>query len=127
MVDFSWLAERLIEESMRRGEFDDLPGKGKKIEFEDDSMVPEDLRMAYKILRNAGYIPPEMVEEKEIVSAMDLLEAATDEKQRYRQMQKLNFLVMKLNARRRRPVELEKNQLYYEKVVARTTVRTPKK
>lgn len=127
MVDFSWLAERLIEESMRRGEFDDLPGKGKKIEFEDDSMVPEDLRMAYKILRNAGYIPPEMVEEKEIVSAMDLLEAATDEKQRYRQMQKLNFLVMKLNARRRRPVELEKNQLYYEKVVARTTVRSPKK
>lgn len=127
MVDFSWLAERLIEESMRRGEFDDLPGKGKKIEFEDDSMVPEDLRMAYKILRNAGYIPPEMVEEKEIVSAMDLLEAATDEKQRYRQMQKLNFLVMKLNARRRRSVELEKNQLYYEKVVARTTVRSPKK
>ena len=50
-----WIAEQRIEESMRRGEFDNLEGKGKKIVFEDDSMVPEDLRMAYKMLKNAGY------------------------------------------------------------------------
>lgn len=127
MFAFTWIAERRIEESLRRGEFDDLEGKGRKIVFEDDSMIPEDLRMAYKILKNAGYIPPELVEEKELVTAMDLLEAATDEQERYRQMQKLNFLVMKMNARRSRPVELEKNQLYYEKVVARTPVMSRKK
>jgi hypothetical protein len=127
MYAFAWMAERRIEESMRRGEFDDLPGRGKKIEFEDDSMVPEDLRMAYKILKNAGYVPPEFLEEKEIVTAMDLLEAAADEKERYRQMQKLNFLIMKVNARRHRPVDLEKSQLYYEKVVERTSVMTKKK
>lgn len=127
MFAFTWIAERRIEESLRRGEFDDLEGKGRKIVFEDDSMIPEDLRMAYKILKNAGYIPPELVEEKELVTAMDLLEAATEEQERYRQMQKLNFLVMKMNARRSRPVELEKNQLYYEKVVARTPVMSRKK
>jgi hypothetical protein len=126
MFAFTWLAERRIEESMRRGEFDDLAGKGKKIEFEDDSMVPEDLRMAYKILKNAGYVPPELLEEKEVVTAMDLLAAATDEQQRYRQMQKLNFCIMKVNARRRRPVHLEKDQLYYRKVVERVSVTLKK-
>ena len=126
MFAIAWMAERRIEESMRRGEFDDLAGKGKKIEFEDDSMVPEDLRMAYKILKNAGYIPPELLEEKEIVTAMDLLAAATEEKERYRQMQKLNYLVMKANARRRRPVHLEKNQEYYQKAVERTSIRSGK-
>lgn len=117
-----WIAEQRIEESMRRGEFDNLAGKGKKIVFEDDSMVPEDLRMAYKMLKNAGYVPEEFLEDKEIVTATELLAAATDEQERYRQMQKLNLLVMKVNARRRRPVNLEKEQVYYRKVVERISV-----
>ncbi len=117
-----WIAEQRIEESMRNGEFDNLAGKGKKIVFEDDSMVPEDLRMAYKMLKNAGYVPEEFLEDKEIVTATELLAAATDEQERYRQMQKLNLLVMKVNARRRRPVNLEKEQVYYRKVVERISV-----
>ena len=125
MFAFAWIAERRIEEAMAKGEFDNLPGQGKKIEFEDDSMIPEDLRMAYKILRNAGYVPRELVEEQEIVTATQLLAAATDEQERYKQMQKLNFLVMQANARRRRPVSLEKDQLYYQKAVERVTVRAP--
>ncbi|WP_300160963.1 DnaJ family domain-containing protein [Solidesulfovibrio sp.] len=120
---FAWIAERRIEEAMRQGAFDDLEGKGKKIVFEDDSMIPEDLRMAYKILKNAGYVPEELLEEKEIVTATELLAAATDEQERYRQMQKLNLLVMKVNARRRRPVNLEKEQVYFQKVVERVSVR----
>ncbi len=123
---FAWMAERKIEDAMRRGEFDNLPGRGKKIEYEDDSMVPQDLRMAYKILKNAGYIPQELLDEKEIVTATELLAAATDEQERYRQMQKLNYLIMKTNARRRRPVDLEKDQVYYQKVVERVTVRKGK-
>lgn len=119
-----WIAEQRIEESMRRGEFDNLEGKGKKIVFEDDSMVPEDLRMAYKMLKNAGYVPEEFLEDKEIVTATELLAAATDEQERYRQMQKLNLLVLKVNARRRRPVNLEKEQVYYQKVVERISVTT---
>ena len=111
---------------MRRGDFDNLSGRGQKIIFEDDSMVPEDLRMAYKILKNAGYVPQDFLEDKEIVTASELLAAATDEQERYRQMQKLNYLIMKVNTRRRRPVNLEKDQVYYQKVVERTSVRCPK-
>jgi hypothetical protein len=126
MFAFTWLAERQIEEAMRRGEFDNLPGRGKKIVFEDDSMIPQDLRMAYKILKNAGFVPQELLDEKEIVTATELLAAATDAQERYRQMQKLNFLIMKANARRRRPVNLETDQVYYRKVVEKTSVNIRK-
>ncbi|MGD9609103.1 MAG: DnaJ family domain-containing protein [Desulfovibrionaceae bacterium] len=125
MLAFAWIAERQIEEAMRRGDFDNLSGRGQKIIFEDDSMVPEDLRMAYKILKNAGYVPQDFLEDKEIVTASELLAAATDEQERYRQMQKLNYLIMKVNTRRRRPVNLEKDQVYYQKVVERTSVHRP--
>ncbi|MCH8506396.1 MAG: DUF1992 domain-containing protein [Ectothiorhodospiraceae bacterium] len=39
---------------------DDLPGAGKPLALDDDSMVPEHLRMAYRLLKNAGYLPPEL-------------------------------------------------------------------
>lgn len=120
---FAWIAEQRINEAMNRGEFDNLEGQGKKIVYEDESMIPEDLRMAYKILKNAGYVPQELLDEKEIITATELLAAATDEQERYRQMQKLNLLVTKVNARRRRPVNLEKEQVYYQKVVERISVR----
>ena len=122
MLAFAWMAERQIEEAMRRGAFDNLPGRGKKIVYEDDSMIPQDLRMAYKILKNAGFVPEELLEEKEIITATELLAAAADEQERYRQMQKLNYLIMKVNSRRRRPVNLEKDAAYYQKVVEKTSV-----
>ncbi|MEA4857477.1 MAG: DUF1992 domain-containing protein [Solidesulfovibrio sp.] len=123
---FAIIAEQRIGEAMARGEFDNLEGRGRKIDFADESMIPQDLRMAYKILKNAGYLPQELLEEKEIVTATELLAAATDEQERYRQMQKLNLLVTKVNARRRRPVNLEKDQAYYRKVVERVSVRQRK-
>lgn len=127
MFAFTWIAERKIEEAMRRGEFDNLEGQGRRIEFEDDSMVPADLRMAYKILKNAGYLPPELLEEKEIITAAEMLAAATDEQERYKQMQKLNLLVSKANARRRQPLNLEKDPAYYQKVVEKITLRGGRK
>ena len=68
------IAERRIEESMAKGDFDDLPGRGKPLELEDDSHVPPELRMAYKVLRNAGCVPPELAERKEISNLADMLE-----------------------------------------------------
>lgn len=127
MFAFTWIAERRIEEAMHRGEFENLEGQGRRVELEDDSMVPEDLRMAYKILKNAGYLPPELLEEKEIITAAELLAAATDEQERYRQMQKLNLLVSKANARRRQPLNLEKDAAYYQKVVEKITVKGGRK
>ncbi len=123
MYSFHLIAEKRIKEAMQQGQFDNLPGKGKPLVFEDDSMIPEDLRMAYKILKNAGFIPPELQTEKEIRHAVDLLENLEDEKQRYRQVTKLNVLITKMNMMRKRPINLEANQVYYRKIVERVKVR----
>ncbi len=124
MYSFHLIAEKRIQEAMSQGQFDNLPGKGKPLKFEDDSMVPEDLRMAYKILKNAGFIPPELQTEKEIRQAVDLLESMEDERLRYKQVIKLNVLVTKMNLMRKRPVNLEVNQFYYRKIVERIKINS---
>jgi hypothetical protein len=58
MLEF--LAERRIAEALSRGELEGLPGEGKPLDLEDDALVPEDLRMAHRILKNAGFVPPEV-------------------------------------------------------------------
>ncbi len=123
MYAFHLIAEKRIKEAMQKGQFDNLPGKGKPLVFEDDSMIPEDLRMAYKILKNAGFLPPELQTEKEIKQAVDLLENLDDEQMRYRQVTKLNVMITKMNMMRKRPVNLEADQIYYRKIVERVKVR----
>ena len=50
------LAERRIDEAAARGEFDNLPGAGRPRDLDDeDPLWPEEVRMAKRILRNAGY------------------------------------------------------------------------
>ncbi|MFU2209615.1 hypothetical protein [Solidesulfovibrio sp. C21] len=61
------------------------------------------------------------------IIAEERIAAATDEQERYRQMQKLNYLVMKVNARRRRPVNLEQDADYYRKVVERVSVKVDRR
>ena len=58
MLEF--IAEQRIAEAIAKGELDDLPGAGRPLDLDDDAHVPEDLRLAYRILKNAGYVPPEV-------------------------------------------------------------------
>ncbi|MFP4168461.1 MAG: DnaJ family domain-containing protein [Desulfonatronovibrionaceae bacterium] len=117
------IAEEKIREAERQGEFKDLPGAGKPLDLEDDSMIPEQLRMSYKILKNSGFVPPEVADKKEIKNIRDMLDKTTDEAERYKQIQKLNLLVTKMNMHRNRPVYLEENQIYYQKVLDKIRVK----
>lgn len=119
MICFQRIAERRIKEAIDNGMFDDLPGAGKPLALEDDSHLPEDLRIAHKILKNAGFVPPEVALREEIATAEDLLEGMEDTKAKYRQIKKLNFLVMKLNMMRGTQVTLDRNQRYEQKLVDR--------
>jgi hypothetical protein len=119
------LAEERIRDAIQRGEFDNLPGRGKPLNLEDDRHIPEDLRLAYKVLKNADCLPPELELKKEISKAEELLSSMEDEGQKYRQLQKLNFLIMKLNEMRRGSVQWEEKQLYYEKIVEKVGARKP--
>jgi len=114
---FDKIAEKKIREAIDNGEFDDLPGKGKPLQLEDDRHLPQDIRLAHKILKNADCLPPELEIRKEIFTIEELLDGVTDTKEKYRQIKKLNYLIMKLNMSRRSSLDLEKNQVYYEKLV----------
>jgi hypothetical protein len=116
---FDKIAEERIREAIEHGEFDDLPGKGKPLNLEDDSHLPADLRLAYKILKNADCLPPEIELRKEIRTTEALLAGMQDTQEKYKQMKKLNYLIMKLNMTRRSSLALEENQKYYERVVDR--------
>ncbi|MCB1739442.1 MAG: DUF1992 domain-containing protein [Gammaproteobacteria bacterium] len=59
MRAFYNLIEQRIQDAMARGEFDELEGQGKPLKLDDDSQVPEDMRAAYRVLKNAGFIPEE--------------------------------------------------------------------
>jgi hypothetical protein len=83
MDAFALIAERRILEAMENGAFDDLPGKGRPIPRDEETDgVPEELRMAYKILRNAGYLPQELELRRERLALEDLLRTCPDEAQR---------------------------------------------
>jgi len=113
---FQKIVEKKIKEAMDKGEFDDLPGRGKPIAFEDDSNIPEDLRLAFKVLKNADYLPPELQLKKEIRQMEDMLEGIPDEKEKYRQIKKINYKIMQLNLMGKKSPLLEETQVYYKKL-----------
>jgi hypothetical protein len=103
------LAEERIKAAIERGEMDNLPGAGKPLELEDDSHLDPELRLAYKVLKNAGFTPPELDVKNEIIRMEDLLAQAPDEKSRYQAMKRLNFLTMKLGTLRPQSALLEEH------------------
>ena len=117
MLGYQKLIEKKIKEAKERGEFDNLPGQGKPLNLDDDSRVPEDLRLAYKILKNADCLPPEIQLRKEIRQMEDMLEKIPDERERYRQIKRINLKIMQLNMMGRKSPLLEENQIYYQKVI----------
>lgn len=92
------LVEQRIAEAMAAGEFDDLPGAGKPLELDDDSLVPEELRVAHRILKNAGFLPPEVEARREIADVSELLRHAADEPTQRRAAARLALLTAKLEA-----------------------------
>ena len=86
----SRIAEERIQEAIERGELRNLPGEGKPLEIEDLSHVPEDLRTAYIMMRNAGIVPEEVQLAKETVTLADLLRMCRTDEERADIRKKLN-------------------------------------
>src|SRR5262247_2588110 len=97
MAWFDRLVEERIQQAQEDGVFDNLPGKGKPLKLEDDSFVPEDLRLTYKILKNSNCLPVEMELRKQIFNLRQLLNAAIDEQARRELRRELNLLVLQFN------------------------------
>ena len=124
MEFFQRIAENRILEAIDSGLFDNLRGKGQPLKFEDESYIPPDLKMAYKILKNADCLPPELELRKEIVRLQDLVAALPDEAEKMQQMRRLNFLVMKLGMTRQVSPQLLEHDLYAPKVLERLETKS---
>ena len=75
MLALEFIAERKIAEAVAQGEFDDLPGAGKPLDLEEDPLIPEELRMANRILKNAGFVPREVEDAAKGGKKLSLLNA----------------------------------------------------
>lgn len=112
------IAERKILEAMAKGEFDDLPGRGEPLKLADDlAGVPAELRMAYRILKNAGFIPPEVELQRELVSLRELVDAAEDDMERRRLRREMEQRRIRLALMLKRPLHLEAAPGYEERVL----------
>lgn len=120
------IAERKILEAIESGELRSEKWKNKPLPLDDDRFVPDDLKMAYKILKNSGYLPPEIEAKKEIKKIEDLIACTEDEHVRLKQMKKLNLLLMKLDAKRSTTSNIAAQDDYYRKVVERITLNSQK-
>ena len=116
---FQRLAEQRILEAQRRGEFDNLPGKGKPLELEDLSGVPEDLRIAYHVLKNAHVLPPEAELIKDIHTLEDLLKHVEDEGERRALAKSIQWKIIRLDMLKRRSMKLNTVRDYTRKLISK--------
>lgn len=119
LTGFEKIVEERIRAAQKRGEFENLSGAGKPLVFEDDRLVPEEIRLAYKILKNADCLPPEIELKKQIVQTEELLAGMEDTVEKYRTLKKLNLMIMRLNSMRSVSVSFDMPQRYEQKLVER--------
>jgi DnaJ-like protein len=117
-MSYFWrIAEERIKEAQRAGAFDNLPGKGKPLDLEDLSWVPEDLRIGYLVLKNAHVLPPEAELLKDIRTIEDLLKHVEDEGERRALAKSIQFKLIRLDMLKRRSMPLRSVRDYSRKLV----------
>ena len=109
---FERIVEERIKKAQYKGAFKNLTGAGKPLHWASDQHIPQDLRLAYKILKNADCLPPEIELKKQIQQTEQLLTGMQDAHERYRTVKKLNYLIMKLNSTRNQDARFDMPQQY---------------
>lgn len=102
MDAIAWIAEQRIREAIEQGFFDNSPYRGRPLPLEEDESIPPELRMAFKMLRDAGCLPPEVELRREVASLSELLDAVVDPEERRRVRRELNDRWLRLELLRRR-------------------------
>jgi hypothetical protein len=111
------VVEEKIREAQEAGAFDNLPGAGKPLQLEDLSWVPEDLRVAYTILKNAHVLPPEVELLKQIRTIEELLKYVENGPQKKDLVKQIQWKMIRLDLLKRRSMDLGKVRLYSKKLV----------
>ncbi|HVW49206.1 MAG TPA: DUF1992 domain-containing protein [Trinickia sp.] len=115
------LVEQRIAAAAARGEFDDLPGAGAPQDLDDDLLVPEEVRVANRILKNAGFVPPAVEQLRSLRHLQEELQAAGDRATRCRLQAKLLALDMALESLRGEPTVVPRE--YCRRIAERLSER----
>jgi hypothetical protein len=113
------LVEQRIRQAQQEGAFDNLPGMGRPLDLDDDALVPEELRMVCRVLKNAGYVPPEVGHLRELrqLEAVALTEA--DPERRSAARRRMEMLLLHLERAGMRQVARQAWAEYADKLAAR--------
>ncbi|HEX7932615.1 MAG TPA: DnaJ family domain-containing protein [Paraburkholderia sp.] len=115
------LVEQRIAAAAARGEFDDLPGAGAPLNLDDDLLVPEEVRVANRILKNAGFVPPAVEQLRALRDLQAELNAVSDRAIRCRLQARMLALDMALESLRGGPLVLPRE--YCRRIAERLSER----
>jgi hypothetical protein len=101
-MSFQKNVDEKIKEAIARGEFDNLPGKGKPLDLDTYFATPEHLRMGYSILKSADIIPEEMELLRQIEDLKKSLDSSTTPIERKALRQQLSEKLTNFNMRMER-------------------------
>jgi len=113
MLLFEAFAEQKIAEAINRGDFENLPGSGQPLNLDDDPLIPEDQRMATRILKNAGFTPPEVGARRQIAELTAQLELLGNE-EKSKALKRLHLLMTQLSLARGESANLLLETEYFE-------------
>ena len=91
------LIEKRIREAMEKGEFDNLPGRGKPVDLGDYFAPPEDMRIGHKLLKDANIVPEEMELLREVEALKASLHGCDTEDERRRVKKTIEDKLLKYN------------------------------
>ncbi|MDD3326301.1 MAG: DUF1992 domain-containing protein [Zoogloea sp.] len=98
MSIFDQLAEEKIRVALAKGQLSGLPGEGRPLEFDDDALVPAELRMSNRILRNAGYVPPAILELRELRALCEAIATGAGEGLSALSVRRMTSLLLRVEA-----------------------------
>ena len=123
-----WLIDRIAEEKITeardKGELQDLPGEGIPIHLDDDSFVPQELRVGYRLLKNSGLIPAEIILRKDIAEVESLIQLTQEAEVKAQLSKKLKYLLLKLNQARTTPANMAAESAYYQRLQQKLNGKT---
>jgi hypothetical protein len=96
-MSFERAIEEIIQDAIARGEFQNLKGEGKPQDHSEYFSMPEEDRLAYTVLRNSGFVPPEVELLKEIDALRGRLTAARSDAERHTLTKQLDERTLAFN------------------------------
>ena len=96
-MSFHKIIDEQIRNAIESGEFDNLEGAGKPLDLNGYFSAPEDLRMAYSVLKSSKFVPEEVERLKEIGELKEKIRETFDEIEKFKLKKILSEKELALN------------------------------